>query len=171
MDFCLPYLIYGLLLTTSHHLRKSLDAAMEAYIVKFEFSAAFDRVSHSGLLFKLKCIGVGGSVLSICREFIDGAMSEWTPIVSGVPQGGVLGPLLFIIYTSEMFELVENRLYAYADDSTLLAVVSRRRDFFFFRARFTSFYTHAYLLTFFICCFIVFDSCCSHSRVWENTLA
>ena len=50
------------------------------------------------------------------------------PIVSGVPHGSVLGPLLFILDTSEMFELVENRLYANADDSTLLAVVRRPAD-------------------------------------------
>ena len=85
---------------------------------------------------KLKSIGVGGSVLSICREFlsdswqrvvVDGDTSGWIPIVSGVPQGSLLGPLLFILYTSEMFELVVNRLYAYADDSTLLAVVRNHR--------------------------------------------
>ena len=54
------------LLTISHHLQKSLDAGMESYIVRLKFSAAFDRASHCGLLFKLKSIGVGGSVLSIC---------------------------------------------------------------------------------------------------------
>ena len=43
-------------------------------------------------------------------------------------RGSVLGPLLFILYTSEMFELVENRLFAYADDSTLLAVVRKPAD-------------------------------------------
>ena len=84
---------------------------MESYIVQLDFSAAFDRVSHSGLLFKLKSIGVCGTVLSICWEFlsnrrqrviIDGATSEWKPIVSGVPQGSVLGPLMFILYNSEM---------------------------------------------------------------------
>ena len=105
---------------------------MESHIEtpSFDFSAAFDRMSHSGLLFKLKSIGVGGNVPSICREFlsnrrqrviVDDATSECITIVFGVPQGSVLGPLLFILYTSEMFELVENRLYAYADDSTLLA--------------------------------------------------
>ena len=51
------------------------------------------------------------------RVVVDGATSEWIPIVSGVPQGSVLCPILFILYTSEMFELLENRLYAYADDS------------------------------------------------------
>ena len=74
------------LLTISHHLQKTLDASMESYIVQLDFSAAFDKVAHSGLLFSLKSIGVGGSVLSICREFlsdrrqrvvVDGAMREW----------------------------------------------------------------------------------------------
>ena len=92
-------------------------------------------VSESGLLFKLKSICVGGSVLSICRELedsqrvvVDGATSEWIPIVSGVRQGSVSCPLLFIPYTSEMFELVENRLYSYSDDSALLVVVRKLAD-------------------------------------------
>ena len=76
-------------------------------------------------------------LLSICTKFlsnrrqrvvVDGAASKWIPIISGVPQGSVLGPLLFILYTSEMFELVENRLFAYSDDSTQLAVVRRPED-------------------------------------------
>ena len=62
---------------------------MESFIVQLNFSAASDRVSHSGLLFKLKSIGVDGSVLSICREFlsnrrqrvvVDGANSLWIPM-------------------------------------------------------------------------------------------
>ena len=59
---------------------------------------------------------------------IHGATSEWITLVSGEPQVSVLGPLLFILYTGEMFELVENRLYAYSDDSTLLAVVRKLAD-------------------------------------------
>ena len=111
-----------------------IDTRMDSYNVQLDFSAAFDRLSHSDLLFKLKSIGVGGSVLSICREFLSnrrqrvvvvGATSEWIPIVSGVLQGTVLGPLLCILYTSKMFELVENRLYDYADDSTLLTVIRK----------------------------------------------
>ena len=125
------------LLPISHHRQKSLDARMESYIVQLDFSAAFDRVSHSGILFKLKSIGIGGGVLPICTNFlsdrwqkvvVDGAASEWIPIISGVPQVSALGPLLSILCTSEMFELVENRLFPYADDSTLLAVVRKPAD-------------------------------------------
>ena len=94
-------------------------------------------MSHSGLLFKLKSIGVGGSVLSICIAFlsnrrqrivIDGAASEWIPIISGVPLERMLGSLLFIQYASELFVLVEYLLFAYVDDSTLLAVVRKPAD-------------------------------------------
>ena len=107
------------LLTISHHRQKYLDTGMESYIVQLGFSDAFNRVSHTGLLFKLKSSGVGGSVLSIYREFlsnrmqrvvVDGATSELIQTVSGMPLGSVLGPLLLILYTSEMLELVENRL-------------------------------------------------------------
>ena len=56
-------------MAVKNHLN-NLDTGMKSYIVQLEFSAAFDRVSHSGLLIKLKSIGVGGSVLSISREFI-----------------------------------------------------------------------------------------------------
>ena len=50
--------VWATLITISHHLQKSLDTGMESYILQLDFSAAFDRVSHSGLLFKLKSIGV-----------------------------------------------------------------------------------------------------------------
>ena len=100
---------------------------MESYIFQLYFGAAFDRVSHSGLLFKLKYIGVCGCVLSICREFLSNCrgreswlISEWIPIFSGVPQGSVLGPFLFILYTSEMFELVgEQNIYLFSQSLSI----------------------------------------------------
>ena len=94
---------------------------MQGSIVQLNFRAAFDRVSHSGLFF------IFGSMLPICIEFLsnrrqrfvtDGATSERIQTVYGVPQGSVLGSLLFIQYTSKMFQLVQNRLYAYANDYT-----------------------------------------------------
>ena len=55
---------------------------------------------------------------------VDGCRSKLVNVVSGVPQGSVLGPLLFLLYTSQLFSILENKLFGYADDSTLMAVVS-----------------------------------------------
>ena len=55
---------------------------------------------------------------------VDGYRSRLVNVVSGVPDGNILGPLLFLIYTSELFSILENKLIGYADDSTLMAVVS-----------------------------------------------
>ena len=120
------------LLTITHKLQRALDCGYEARLVGLDFSAAFDRVNHEALIFKLQQFGVGGSILSILSQFlsgrtqkvvVDGQFSELKNVVSGVPQGSVLGPLLFIIYTHDMWSNLENDLLAYADDATLVAVV------------------------------------------------
>ena len=54
---------------------------------------------------------------------VDCCQSKLVDVVSGVSQGSVLGPLLFLLYTSELFSILENKLIGYADDSTLTAVV------------------------------------------------
>ena len=101
--------------------------------MQIDFSAAFDRVNHLGILYKLCSVGIGGSVLSILTEFlsnrshqvmVDGCRNKMVNVVSGVPLGSVLGPLLFLMYTSKLFSILENMLMSYADDSTLMAVVS-----------------------------------------------
>ena len=100
--------------------------------MQIDFSAAFDRVNHLVILYKLGSVGIGGSILSILTQFIsnqlqqvmvDGCRSKLVNVVSGVPQGSVLGQLLFLLYSSELFSILENKLIGYADDSTLIAVV------------------------------------------------
>ena len=54
---------------------------------------------------------------------MDGCRSKLVNVVSGEPQGSALGPLLFLLYTSELFSILENKLICYADDPTLIAVV------------------------------------------------
>ena len=54
---------------------------------------------------------------------VDGCRSKLVNVVSGVPQGSILGPLLFLLYTSEIFSVLENKLIGYANESTLIAVV------------------------------------------------
>ena len=77
-------------------------------------------------------VGIGCSVLSILTQFlsnrsqqvvVDGCRSKLVNVVSGVPQGSVLCPLMFLLYTSELFSIFENKLISDADDSTLMVVV------------------------------------------------
>ena len=77
-------------------------------------------------------MGIDGSVLSILTQFlsdrsqhvmVDGCRSTLVNVVSGVPQASLLGPLLLLLYTSELFSILENKLIGYAGDSTLIAVV------------------------------------------------
>ena len=90
----------------SHVLQSALESGQEARIVQIHFSAAFDRVNHLGILYKLCSVGIGGSVLSILTQFlsnrsqqvmVDGCRSNLVNIVSGVPQSRVSGPLLFLL--------------------------------------------------------------------------
>ena len=120
------------LLTVSHHLQMALEKNWEARLVQLDFSAAFDRVSHPGLVYKLQAAGVGGHLLSVQRNFLAertmrvvlvGCASPCVDVVSGVPQGSVIGPLLFVVYTRDLFDVVENMMFNYADDSTLVAVI------------------------------------------------
>ena len=81
-------------------------------MVQIDFSAAFDRVNHQGILFKLFSVGVVGSVLSVLTQFLpyrsqyvvtDGCCIKLVNVVSGVPQGNVLGPQFLLLYTAELF--------------------------------------------------------------------
>ena len=120
------------LLCVSHTLQSALESGQEARIVQIDFSAAFDRVNHQGILYRLSFVGIGGSVLSVSNRsqlvLVDGCRSKLVTVVSGVPQGSVLGPLLFLLYTSELFSILENKLIGYADDYTLMAIVPPRRS-------------------------------------------
>ena len=89
------------------------------------FSAAYDRVNHQGILYGLCSVGIRGSVLSMLTQFLsnqsqhvmlDGSRSTLVDGVSGVPQGSVLGLLLVLLYTSELFSILETRLISYAAD-------------------------------------------------------
>ena len=120
-----------------HNSQSSLDSGREVRLVSLDFSSAFDRVNHKALLYKLRLLGVGGSVLGILSDFlaerkqrvsVDGCFSEFSPVLSGVPQGSVLGPLLFIIFTADMWSDIESIIVSYADDTTLCVIIDSADD-------------------------------------------
>ena len=120
------------LLCVSHTLQSALESGQEARILQIDFSTAFDRVNRLGTLYKLSSVSIGGSVMSILTQFlsnrsqqvmVDGCRRNLINVVSGVRQGTVLGRLLFLLYTSELYSILENKLIGYADDSTSMAVV------------------------------------------------
>ena len=119
------------LFCVSHTLQSALESWQKARIVQIDFSVAFDRVNHQGILYKLCSVGIRGSVLSTLTQFlsirsppvmVDGCWSKLDN-VSGMLQGSVLGTLFFLLYTSQFFSIVENKLIGYANDFTLMAVV------------------------------------------------
>ena len=114
-----------------------LDRGGELALVQIDFSAAFDRVNHRGLVSKLREAGVSGMILKVFQTFlssrtqrvkVDGVCSSSIDVVSGVPQSSVLGPLLFLLYIADLSGLLQNVLLCYADDSTLLCRIPNPRD-------------------------------------------
>ena len=96
-------------------------------------SKAFDRVWHDGLVHKLKILGIAGNLLKwltnylkdrLQRVVINGANSDWIKILAGVPQGSILGPLLFLIYVNDITLDIHSDIYLYADDTILMKILS-----------------------------------------------
>ena len=115
-----------------HKIHQAFEQGKEVRMVFIDISKAFDRVWHKGLLHKLKLIGVEGPLLSWFESYlsnrkqrvvIDGQYSQWKNINAGVPQGSVLGPLLFLIYINDITENLESYSLLYADDTSLYDIV------------------------------------------------
>ena len=116
-DFCKGLGVCNALQTITNFVQKPLNSGCGVCMVGLDFSAALDCVNHKTLIFKLGQLGVGGPFLSILTEFlsnrlqrvvVDGQSNEYRNYILGVPQGSMLGPLLFILYTHDMWFGLEN---------------------------------------------------------------
>ena len=107
-----------------------IDEGHEVDVVYLDFSKAFDKVPHQRLLQKLRSYGINGKLLSWIEAFltdlkqhviVNGCKSEIQRVTSGVPQGSVLGPVLFLLYVNDMPNEIQNIIKLFADDSKLYA--------------------------------------------------
>ena len=110
-------------------IHKGFDDRENSLLISLDISKAFDRVWHQGLLFKLKQCGITGNLLAWFQSYltnrrqrvrVGGKLSNTLPITSGVPQGSILGPILFLVYVRDMCEGLTSNAHQFADDITLI---------------------------------------------------
>ena len=102
-----------------------------------DFQKAFDKVPHQRLLLKLKAHGIGDSITDWIEQWltdrrqqvvVDGEVSNWKSVLSGVPQGSVLGPILFLIYINDLDDSITSNILKFADDTKLFRKVNTDGD-------------------------------------------
>ena len=125
------------LLSTIHEWAMSIIHKASSHIIFLDFSKAFDSVPHRRLLLKLEHIGVRGTLLHWVRGFlsnreqrviIDGQMSDWARVTFGVPQGPILGQLLFLIYVNDTDSDISSSVRLFADDCVIYQEVRNTVD-------------------------------------------
>ena len=123
------------LISLVHDIHKAFDdnRCLEVRSVYLDMSKAFDKVWHEGLIHKLVQNGIDGPILNFFKSYLsnrkqrvvlNGQCSDWAPILSGVPQGSVLGPLLFLIYINDLECGIKSQIKFFADDTSLYSVVT-----------------------------------------------
>ena len=116
------------LVSIHHDICMALENRSDVQLIFFDISKAFDKVWHKGLLHKIKGIGIKESLYRWLEDYLtnrkqrvvlNGKHSSWQVIKAGVPQGSVLGPILFLIYINDIGQNLTAKPSLFADDTSL----------------------------------------------------
>ena len=125
------------LLEYLNYVTEKIDQGMPLDVLYLDFAKAFDKVSHYRLLYKLWKVGIRGNLLDWIRNWLmdrkqrvvlNGVKSDWHGVESGVPQGSVLGPLLFTLFINDLDLGLDCRVWKFADDTKIVRIVEDSQD-------------------------------------------
>ena len=112
---------------------KNMQMGKQTDLILLDFSKTFDKVAHEKLISKLHFYRIRGKTLSWVKDFLDsrsqavvlnGVKSDKIAVSSGVPQGSVLGPILFLAYINDLPDQVKSRVRLFADDTAIYLAIS-----------------------------------------------
>ena len=115
-----------------------LDSGLSLDCIYLDFKKAFDSVPHQRLLSKLDAYGIRGPLKAWTKDFlldrkqrvvVNGKLSSWSLVLSGIPHGSVLGPILFVIFINDLSDQIRSTVKIFADDTKVFRALHEPEDY------------------------------------------
>ena len=126
------------LLITLELWTKILDRGVSLDCIYLDFKKAFDSVPHERLLSKLDAYGIGGPLKAWIKDFlldkkqrvvVNSKLSSWSLVLIGIPQGSVLGPIIFVIFINDLPDQIRNTVKIFSGDSQIFRALHEPEDY------------------------------------------